>query len=303
MTHPLIPLLAALVASSAASMSSLALADAPLVVPVASLAAPPSIDGNLSDWSGVWTKVAVKPALEKADRKKYGLDPEEDKNSTGSLNVQLKAGVAKGKLYMAVKFPDSTEDKEYRGWEWNGDRYAEAKKLDDLFSVRFHMGGDYDRTMLSTKEYKVDVWLWSAARSNQAGVAEDYTHTISTQSIEDAAEYSLPDGRTVYIKKVRDIGTAPYKTLPRPKEKKEAKLPAFAIQKPTGSAADVAAKGDWVSGNWQIEFARALNTGNADDVVFKPGSKVLGQIAVFNKANAEHKSVSEPLLFDFSALK
>ncbi len=300
MNYPLFPMLAAL----AAGLSSAVHADAPpQVIPVASLAAPPSVDGNLADWSGAWTKVAVKPALEKADCKQYGLDPEEDKNSTGKLNVQIKAGVAQGRFYLAVKYPDPTEDKEYRGWEWNGDRYAEAKKLDDLFSVRFQMGGDYDRTMLSAKDYKVDVWLWSAARANPAGVAEDYTHTISTRPIEDAAEYALPDGRTVYIKKVRDSGTAPYKTLPRPKEKKGAKLPAFEMQKPTGSAADVAAKGDWGSGEWRIEFARAMNTSNADDVAFKPGGKVLGQIAVFNKANSEHKSVSEPLLFDFSALK
>jgi hypothetical protein len=46
-----------------------------------------------------------------------------------------------------------------------------------------------------------------------------------------------------------------------------------------------------------------LNTGNADDVVFVAGQKLLGQIAVFNQGYSEHKSVSEPLLFDFSAVK
>lgn len=54
---------------------------------------------------------------------------------------------------------------------------------------------------------------------------------------------------------------------------------------------------------WQLEFGRALVTGQADDVPFKPGEKLLGQMAVFNRGSAEHKSVSEPLLFDFSALK
>jgi hypothetical protein len=237
------------------------------------------------------------------ERPKYGLDPGDDRNVTGSLTVQVKAAVARGRLYLAVKYPDASEDKEYRGWEWNGERYAEAKKLDDLFSVRFHLGGEYDRSMLSGREYQVDVWLWSAARTNPAGVAEDYSHAISTRGIEDAAEYVLPDGRTVYIKKTRDAGTAPYKTLPRPKENRGARLPAFELQKPAGSVADVVAKGVWRAGEWQLEFGRALDTGNVDDVVFRPGGKVLGQLAVFNKANAEHKSVSEPLLFDFSAVK
>ena len=46
-----------------------------------------------------------------------------------------------------------------------------------------------------------------------------------------------------------------------------------------------------------------MNTGNADDIAFKAGLKVIGQIAVFNRGSDENKSVSEPLLFDFSAAK
>lgn len=290
-------------------VSALAFPVAPLagaatqVVPVQVLKAVPQVDGNLAEWSGKWTKVRIGPALPKAERAKYGLDPNEDKNTVNSLDVQMMAGVAEGRLFLAVKYPDRRADDEYRGWEWRGDRYAEAKNLDDMFSVRFHMSGDFDRSMLSDKTYKVDVWIWSAARSNPSGVADDYTHVVSTRMIEDAAEYALPDGRTVYIKKERDAGAAPYKTLPRPRENKGPLLPAFELRQPSGSAADVAAKGVWRGGYWQIEFARALVTGHSDDVAFNPGDKVLGQIAVFNSANAEHKSVSEPLLFDFSALK
>jgi hypothetical protein len=49
-------------------------------------------------------------------------------------------------------------------------------------------------------------------------------------------------------------------------------------------------------------MSRALLTGNADDAGFKPGQKLLGQIAVFNRSSDEHKSISEPLLFDFGAI-
>jgi hypothetical protein len=91
--------------------------------------------------------------------------------------------------------------------------------------------------------------------------------------------------------------------MPKPKENKGEIIQSFEITPSSGSAADVAAKGRWKAGHWQLEFSRALNTGNADDVVFKPGQKILGQIAVFNQGYAEHKSVSEPLLFDFSAIK
>ena len=282
----------------------LSFGQAPQVIAVHALAQAPKIDGHLEDWgTDGWIKVPIKPALEKSERAKFGLDTEDDRNQTGSLTLQLKAGVSAGKLYIALKYPDSAADTVYRPWEWRGDKYAEGKQREDMLALRFHMAGDFDRTMLSTKDYKVDVWLWSAARTNPAGIAEDMIHHVTTSMLENAAEYAMPDGKTSYIRKQRDAGAAPYKMLPRPKENKGEKLPAFEAATPSGSGADVAAKGDWKAGNWHLEFARVLSTGSPDDVAFKPGQKILGQIAVFNKGYAEHKSISEPLLFDFSATK
>lgn len=293
-----------LAAAATLLTASLVGAAPPQAIPVANLGSAPKVDGEFADWGTVgWQQVAIKPALDAAERVKYGLNPAEDRNATGSITVQVKAGIARGRLYLALRYPDDKEDRDYRGWEWRGDRYVEGKRLDDMASVRFHMAGDFDRTMLSAKEYQVDVWLWSAGRSDRSGVAEDFQHNISTRMIEDAAEYSLPGGQTVYIKKQRDAGTASTKAIPRPKENKGERVPSFEIQKPTGSAADVSARGIWKAGHWQVEFSRAMHTGNADDIVFKPGQKITAQIAVFNRANAENKSVSEPLLLDFSAVK
>lgn len=285
-------------------LSFAAWAEPPLVVPVALLGAEPRIDGNLADWGGSgWLRVPVAPALAKADRAKYGLDPNDDRNQTGSLVVQLKAGVFGGRLFVALNYPDATEDSISRPWEWRNEKYVEGKQREDMFALRFHMSGDFDRSMLSNKEYRADVWLWSAARTNPGGLAEDMTQLITTRMTEDAAEYEPADKKTIYIKKSRDAGTAPFRLLPRPKEHKGDRVPSFEASTGSGSAVDVAAKGRWKAGHWHLEFARALNTGNADDVAFKPGQKILGQIAVFNQGYAEHKSVSEPLLFDFSAIK
>ncbi|WP_246265687.1 ethylbenzene dehydrogenase-related protein [Aromatoleum diolicum] len=280
------------------------LAQAPLSVPVSNLASAPKVDGELAEWGGDgWVKVPVKPALEREERAKYGLDPAGERNTTGSLTVEMKAGVAGGRLYIAVRYPDDAADTQHKEWGWRGEKYQRENQLEDMFAVRFHLAGDFDRTMLSTKDYKVDVWLWSAARTNPAGVAEDMTHHVTTKVQESAAEYQIKDGPVVFISKRRDEGSAPYEMLPRPKENKGDKLPSFALGKAAGSAADVAAKGVWKAGRWHLEFSRALSTGNADDAPFKPGDRITGQIAVFNKAAAEHKSVSEPLLFDFAAVK
>ncbi len=285
-------------------VSFAALAQQPLLIPVTPLGAAPKIDGDLSEWgSAGWIKVPISPALEKAERAKYGLDPNDDKNQTGSLSFQMKAAVVGDQFFLALKYPDSSEDSSAKQWEWRGDKYVEGKQREDMLALRFHMRGDFDRSMLSSKDYTVDVWLWSAARTNPSGLAEDMTHYVTTKMLDSAAEYESPDKKTIYIKKLRDAGNAPYKLLARPKENKGEKLPSFQLTPSSGSAADVAAKGRWKTGYWQVEFGRALNTGHADDAVFKPGEKIIGQIAVFNQGYAEHKSVSEPLLFDFSAIK
>ena len=287
-----------------ATLATAAAPAPPLRVPVLMLASAPRVDGDLGEWGNSdWIKLPITPALSKADRAKYGLEPNDDKNQTGNLDVQMKAGVFGSRFYLAFKYPDSTEDATLRQWEWRGEKYVESKQYDDLFAVRFHMSGDFDRSMLTTASYAVDVWLWSAARTNPNGLAEDMSHQVSTKPIENAAEFEPSGAKTIYIKKSRDAGTELFSTTPKPKANKGDRVPLHELVAAKGSSADVAAKGRWKSGYWQLEFGRALNTGNADDVVLKPGLTVLGQIAVFNQGYAEHKSVSEPLLFDFSALK
>lgn len=285
-------------------LSSVVQAQAPQTISVVTLAAAPKLDGDLSDWGrDGWVKVPVKPALTREERPKFGLDAAGDKNMTGSLTVEVKAGVNAGRFYLAFRYPDDAADTVHREWVLRGEKYLRENQHEDMFAVRFHMSGEFDRSMLTTHDYKVDVWLWSAARTNHAGVAEDMNHHVTTKLLESAAEYQMKDGPVVYIAKRRDDGSAPYDILPRPREKKGSPLASFVPAKPDGSAADVAAKGVWKAGHWQLEFGRSLNSGNADDVEFKSGQKLLGQIAVFNKGAGENKSVSDPLLFDFSAVK
>lgn len=275
----------------------------PQVLKVAVLGEAPAVDGNLADWGkDGWIKVAVKPAVDKADRARLGLEGE-DRNYAGSLTVQLKLGVAKGRFYLAARWPDNAADTEHKGWEWSGGRYVEGKKREDMFAVRLHLDGDYDRSMLAAKTYRVDTWLWSSARSDPLGLAEDMQQSISPREIENAAEYAVEGVGMVYIKKQRDAGSPLYKIVRPPREKTVDSLPSIELAaNPAGSVADVAARGVWKAGYWNLEMSRALVTGNADDAAFKPGLKLLGQIAVFNRSSDEHKSISEPLLFDFGAI-
>lgn len=275
----------------------------PQVVPVGRLAAAPVLDGSLADWpKDGWTQVRIAPAVAAGEREKFGLDPE-DRNHTGSLTLELRAGIFGDRIHFALRWPDDAADTEYKGWEWAGGKYVEGKRRDDALALRFHLSGDFDRTMLSAKSYVADVWLWSAARTNPVGYAEDWTHRVSTRMIEDAAEYAVKGVGTVFIKKLRDGGEGPYRFLPRPKAKAAERMPSFEpVRAPSGSVADVLAKGRWAQGRWSLEMSRKLATGNADDAAFVAGQKLLGQIAVFNRGSDENKSVSEPLLFDLGAV-
>ena len=263
----------------------------------------PAIDGDLTEWGKTgWIKIPIKPAVEASERQKLGLEGEE-RNFTGKIEVQLKAGVAKGRLYIAVRWPDEAADIEHKGWDWSANRYLESKRREDMFAIRFHLNGVFDRSMLSGKTYKVDMWLWSAARTNPVGLAEDLTHSFSLNPIEASAEYSVQGIGTVNIKKLRDSGTPAYKLIRPPREKSAEHLSGIELNSSaSGSVADVSAKGIWKAGYWNLEMSRALNTSQPDDVIFKSSDRRLGQIAVFNRSSDEHKSISEPLLFDFTAV-
>lgn len=268
----------------------------PQPVAVVKLAKAPGVDGNLDEWGADgWTTVAIHPAVDN-----------DDKNRTGSIEVKLKAGVADGKFHLAAKWPDPKADTKNKPMVWSKskNKYERGKDRDDMFVVRFDLAGSYDFCMLSKQEYKVDLWQWSAGRSDLAGLAEDYVHVISQAAIENAAEYEVPGGGMVYIKKLRDAGNEVYQNSKAPAEFKGDELPGVELTgNHSGSLVDVAAKGVWKEGHWHLEMSRALNTGQADDRPFNPGDKLQGAIGVFNDGFAEHKSISYTLLFDFSAAK
>lgn len=292
-----------LVAALAPLATGAAIAAEPQRIPVAVLASAPTIDGAFDDWGkATWIKVPIAPTVKAEERADLGLGSE-DRNAVGKSQVELMAGVHAGRFYLAARWSDSAADTDLDVWTWNGQRYARSRRYEDMFAVRFEMAGDYDRSMLSGKSYEADLWQWSAGRSQLARIAEDYRQVISTRIIENAAEYTVKGVGTIYIKKFRDDGQFPFKTVRPPKAREAEQIVAVEYAgQADGSYADVPAFGVWKDGRWQLELGRDLDTGHADDVRLPAGGAITGQIAVFNHASDENKSISEPLRFDFSAI-
>jgi hypothetical protein len=247
----------------------------------------PMVDGNLAEWGKEgWRKVKLNPAVEN--------DP---KNKTGKIEAELKFAVHGDRLFTAARWPDPKADTSWHSWTWDGSRYKGGRDEDDKFALRIELGGTFDACMLSDKNYEVDVWLWSAGRSNLGGMAENYLHRISTSMIEDAAEHKGPNGVTVYIKKLSD-GPKGYARQKAPTALAKEVEPSSAQAQPPGKPDDILAKGVWKDGFWSLELSRKLVTGIEGRASLGPGAKPRAQIAVFNAGEDEHKSVSEPFLID-----
>lgn len=280
-------LLAALVIATQASMLS---ADQSQTIDVPELAFTPRLDGDLVEWKDYAPNtVEIAPAIE-----------DDERNRTGRLTVHFWAGRSESEIFLAARWPDDAADTEFRPWQWRGNKYRRSKNRDDMFAVRFALSGEYHRSMIADANYVVDVWVWSAGRSNRIGHASDYSHRISLSIIDDAAEYETESGNTIYIDRMADQGEPGYRTWKPGKQKSENRMPSIELNAPpSGSVADVRAAGLWQDGHWSLEMSRALDTGNVDDAQFIVGQQVLGQIAVFNRSSGKHKSISEPLLFIF----
>lgn len=261
------------------------------VIDLAPLPRAPVIDGDLSDWKSVPGQRIVTVQVEPAVRG-------DERNVTGITQVDIRAGVHGDRLYLAVRWADEAPDTVHRPWEWNGTRYVRAQGREDMFALRLHLDGDFDSCMLAKRSYRADVWLWSAARTNPSGLAEDMNHEISVEPLEDAAEHEGPDGITVYIRKRRDAGTPFYEYVRAPKTFSGKVVESVRrIGAGSGSIADVKAKGVWKDGHWNLELSRALDTGHPDDAALSAGRPLAGNIAVFNRGYDQHKSVSGELAF------
>jgi hypothetical protein len=249
----------------------------------------PEIDGDISDWqTEEFQTIPISSAIK-----------DDEKNRIGKSSVELAMRIVGDRIYFATRWADNSESLVYRPWVWRGNRYRRGKTHDDKIALRFEISGEYNRSMIVDTDYVVDVWVWSSARSNLIGMAEDQIHTISTKPIENAPEYEAENGKIIYIDRINDSGTHGI-TSRKPanrKVKTETRLTSIEVVGPAqGSIADVSAKGVWKDGFWTTEFSRKLDTGNSDDRAFTSGDRIHFQLAVFNESQEEHKSISEPAL-------
>lgn len=221
----------------------------------------PSLDGRADDaaWQGA---TVVEVPLRK-------VWPE---GAQGATRAWVRAVRTDTHLYILAQWEDASDDSaSHKSWVWDAGKnaYVEGPDREDMFAVAFEHTGPFNPDMLAGVESVWDAWQWKASRTNPQGHAMDRSHRYTRQQPQGKSkEYTARDGGKVWIARPEDAGDTVEKKQPAPKEKQGDRVPLYLPGTPTGSAADVRAKGAWSGGRWTVEFERKLDTGHPDDTAF-----------------------------------
>jgi hypothetical protein len=239
----------------------------------------PVVDGVAED--GVW-----RDAQRITTAARRALPP----NEGSETEVELRSVHSATHIALLVRWRDETEDATaHKPWTWNASKqaYEEGAEREDMLSVGFAHTGEFQTNMLACPDSVWDVWHWKAVRTNPQGFAMDRTHRYSTTQLAGkAAEHRSPSGRSIWIARPEDAGDAVERKQPAPAAHGADVVAQFVAGTPTGSAADVQAKGAWRDGWWTLELVRRLDTGHADDTPFVRGGRTLFAVATHDRTGA-----------------
>lgn len=212
----------------------------------------PLIDGNSDD--NAWIKAPVLTTY----------DP------IAGIDITLQSVHTQDSIYMLVQFPDKTENRKHKLLTWveSDQRYITGKEREDTFVFKWNMLPlKADISLSSDSPYKADIWYWKSSRTDHAGFADDKFQSYQLNKRKKSRLLISKQGNYFYLLRRGDDGGAAYKLNFYIEKISEIMLP-YEFLTPTGSRADIMAKGIWKDGKWTIEFQRALDTKHSDDLQF-----------------------------------
>jgi Ethylbenzene dehydrogenase len=215
-----------------------------------------------------------------------------------NLDVALKAVHTGKEIFFLVRFADPEESRIHKAWVWSAEksRYEIGPLREDCFVFKWAMDGSTtDLSIRADEEYTADLWFWKANRTDPAGFADDKFQGLGLKNIRGWKPVLSRTGKTMFLKRKGDAGKPAYKNQILIEYAGEIK-PQFLSQTPSGSRADIRAKGLWSDREWCIEFSRKLVTGHSDDVQFEVGKEFLFGISRNEIAGSEpDPNISQPL--------
>jgi len=166
----------------------------------------------------------------------------------GKKSGSVKLCLDSERIYVLIKFPEKTERRKHGLWHWDPTLqiYYPGKEREAAASVVW--------TKNPVELSCGDLWIWRASRTDPSGVADDCHFAKKASSFNFFADLGVNSWQSHYFAEFAGL-----------------EIERFYQRKPSGSAADVKAKGKWEKGFWTVEFSRKLKTGNDDDIDFVPG--------------------------------
>ena len=245
-----------------------------------------TIDGNPAEWSRV-------PAI---------VVPLKGKGKVDS--VELKAAVRDGMIYVYAKWADSTESRLHKPYKWNeaSQSYKRTRQLEDRFAISLEMSGNFSANKIDGSIFNADVWHWKAGRTDPAGIAHDKMHKVSDTPFKKGKKFKAASGKTVYLGRLSDAGDRLYRAVKFDAKQQDVMKRYEVNTTPSGSIADVRAKGMWRDGYWHLEFARKFDTGNSDDAVIPADGTIKIAVAAFNNVGGRNHSTSEIIVLNTSGM-
>lgn len=191
-------------------------------------------------------------------------------DNVADIDVSIKSVYNNKNIYFLVSYPDPDESRSHKPWIWskNKEMYEMGPHREDTFVLKWAtINETSDLSVQSDAPYTADLWFWKACRTDPAGYADDKIQILGAGWTKKSNEIITKAGNTMYLQRLADKGKPAYRSKIELDYQGD-DIPQFEKQTPLGSRADIRAKGVWHNGNWTIEFARSLNTGQPDDVQF-----------------------------------
>ncbi len=214
------------------------------------------------------------------------------------IDIALKAVHTGEEVFILTTFPDATENRDHKTMIWDDATkvYRTGPRREDTVVLKWSMATNLvDLTLSSNEPYKADIWYWKANRTDHAGYADDKFQTYSNRRLGKAKKMLSKSGKVFYLLRSGDEGDAAYSVSVIP-DFQGPETPRFSYRAPSGSRADIRAKGFWRDGRWTVEFGRKMFTGHADDIQFEIGGSYRFGVSRFEIAGRKpDPRLDEPL--------
>ncbi|MFW9768295.1 MAG: ethylbenzene dehydrogenase-related protein [Candidatus Thorarchaeota archaeon] len=248
------------------------------------------------------------------------------------INVVLRSLIDDSYIYIFAAWNDSTKDDTRKAWSYNGTHWENVGGNEDRIELVWSLGANIvcGHNPATADTMLFDVWHWKASRTAPAGWADDkYWDGSGRQSDAKTAGGYSDNSVVIQAENSSVITTAlgnssnvvAFSNDDRPFwDNSGAEISwtagvnatpvgdlinGYKTVLPTGSRGDVLAESVHNGTAWNVEFKRALDTGNVDDdVAFGAGSTTPFYLAVHNNSGDANHFVaggfSSPTTFQLS---